>query len=261
MIVVGTTIPPYKSGSEQTSEWGAWVSNLEAVADDAAEVGEDIRVFVALEVDNRGSFVHSRLFNVLRASGLPYDSWKFMLDDGAEQVTSGNRLQRICTGRNMVIEFAMRIGAEWILFLDSDTTPDPQTVSKLKALDWPIVGGEVAEYCLHGPEVKERPQCHCGIPRCSWHRDDTDRPPPYDFPVEDHWNTAGYLLVHRDIFTKVRWGWDSDAGMTDDPWYQQRVTDVTGFHTLVRKDCVGQHVPLVPLEAREQDTFLRRAIV
>jgi hypothetical protein len=258
-VVVATTIPPYKSTDPDSRESLAWLATLDGLADHAWAAGIDVHVFAALELDSRGVHVHARTFDVLRRSGLPFDWWEFTVRDGAEHVTTANRLHRICAGRNLITEYALRERFDAILYLDSDLKPDPESIPKLVGVDWPIVGGRVEKY--YGPdgngpwgppgEVPVHPRTGGEWP----------------FRVEEHWTTAGYLLVLREVFRKVRWGHDAyDDGPTDDQWYQESVkrlalpsmTDADGVvrGTLVRQDCLGVHKPLIPLEDRGQDRRL-----
>lgn len=250
MIVVGATVAPYKMG--ERIEWGAWLDVIGDMADDARVCGHDLNVFLAAETDARGLAPYEplteRLADVLRTHGVASEGWSFSLDTGAKEWDGGNRIPRICHGRNMITDYATAKAADWILHLDTDTRPDPKTISKLLALRWPIVGGDVPSYCLSGPEVH-----HTG--RLWLEGGSIWLGGPYDFPVQRHWNTAGYLMVHSDVFSRLRWG--SAEGVSDDPWYQARARDL-GWPTLVRKDCIADHRPLVSVEDRDHDRTMRR---
>lgn len=227
MIVVGTTLAPYKlDGSELN-----WLENGEEFLD------RDPRThfFAALELlPSRGTAVFARLLTRLNAFG--GTAWTFALDDDERKLTSANRLTRICMGRNLVIEYALRVQASHILFLDSDLRVPGDSIEKLLELDAPIAGGDVPAYCLHGPPALTR----------------------YAFPVERHWNTAGFLLVRREVFACVRWRHEffGGTGRTDDPCYAADAEALGFGETLVRKDLVGRHVPLIPMERRGHDRSL-----
>lgn len=253
MIVVGTTTVAWKQGETGL----CWLETAEEMVEDAKRAGHDLTFFVALELDGRGQAPFADL--LARLEGLQSDIWTFTLDDGATEIDSNNRLPRICAGRNFVQDYAMRIGASRVLFLDTDTRVPGDCISKLLEVEWPMVGGEVPQYGLHGDEV----EC---IPRRPPPADSNGAyvsPPPtpdeyYDFPVQRHWNTAGFLLVGREVFRQVRWRVDGDAGMTDDPCYDADATRL-GFPTLVRKDVVGSHVEwLIPVESRPSDRSIVR---
>lgn len=226
LIVAGATCAPYKLSHER--EYLAWLSHREAMTADAARAGFDLVWFIALEGDPARPEWSGMADRV-------DERWFFTLNTGATRIDGNERLVRICTGRNLITEYALRRNADWILFLDTDLTPAPDTVSKLLALNWPIVGGEVPGYCLSGPEIPEfaRVGRWGGI--------------AYGFPVQAHWNTAGYLMVHRDLYRKLRWRIDPPS--TDDPCYAADAVQL-GFPTLVRKDLIGDHLPLVPVEER-----------
>lgn len=66
---------------------------------------------------------------------------------------------------------------------------------------------------------------------------------PEDARVKEHWNTAGFLLVRRDAFTRVAWNYDPDSGNSDDPAFQRNCAEMFGHQTFVRHDVLGHHVP------------------
>ncbi len=114
-----------------------------------------------------------------------------------------------------------------VLFLDTDIRPPADAIERLLEVDRAIVGGDVPAYSLSGPVVSRSP------------------------PIQEHWNTAGFLLVRRDAMSAVWWGWDRDRGMSDDPFYQDAQTRLGFGRTWVRKDVVGMHIgSLRPVESR-----------
>jgi len=169
---------------------------------------------------------------IAEAENVTQDVWTFSIDDDASQIDHRNRLIRICTGRNLTHEFAMRNpNVSHVLFLDSDMRPDGDCISKLIEVDANIVGGEVPVYCLKGPRVGG-----------------------YDFPVQDHWNTAGFLLVRRNVINRIRWRADIyDHGQSDDPCFHKDAIEAGFGRTLVRKDVKGIHSSLLQLEQRGHD--------
>lgn len=239
MIVVGATCASWKCNGIGEL---AWLANAEAMIDDAASIGEELKFFVALEVDARGAApfraVEERIDTLdFKKHNTTYQAWRFSLDDDAYEINSGNRLIRICTGRNLIIEYAMRTMASHILFLDTDLRVPGDSITKLMAVQHPVVGGDVPQYGLHGPSVSG------GVA----------------FPLEEHWNTAGFLLVQRDVFNRVRWRTDIMTGLTDDPCFDGDAYAAHFGHTWVRKDVVGVHVePLVPVEQRDADRKIYR---
>lgn len=219
MIVVAATCAPWKAYEHTELDW---LTNAAEMLDDE----QDVRFFAALEGDPQ-----DEAWRRLRAelAPLPHDIWTFQIDDGEQSITSGNRLIRICTGRNLATEYAIRAGASHLLFADTDIVIPGDAIPRLLEVDVPIVGGEVPSYCLPGI-----PAAH------------------FPFPVEvRQFNTAGFLLVRRDVFRRLRWRWDQDAGMTDDPCYAADALDC-GWPTHVRTDVIARHNPecLVPVEDR-----------
>lgn len=267
-FVIGTTLPAWKCSGNET----AWMENYDAINADIEKLpgDHDPIWFAALEVDARGIDPFTKVFeDEVRCP----DWWTFSIDDDDMEINSVNRLIRICTGRNLIIEYARRIDAEWILFLDTDIKIPGDSASKLVEVSWPIVGGNIGQYGLSGPEIRsqreiefygngELPGWKNGkkekVPRLadSWRLRGWES--PYRFPVEMHWNTAGFLLVHKDVWRNLRWRIDLEAGRTDDPCFDQDARRI-GYPTLVRKDVQGVHVdPLIPVEDRPEDRKIYR---
>jgi len=226
VIIVGSTCASWKCNGIGEL---AWLRHAEEMIEDAASVGHELLFFATLETDARRQTPFIGLLD--RLEDLPSSFWTFSLDDGAKEITTMNRLVRICTGRNLIHEKALREFASHILFLDTDTEVPGDSISKLLELNHPVVGGEVPNYRLRGPEVT-------GFP----------------FPVQEHWNTAGFLLVQRDVFTRIRWRTDHQLGLSDDPCFDHDAHAAGFGHTWVRKDVVGAHIEaLCPVEEREAD--------
>lgn len=250
MIVVASTIAPWKAGSPEGGDV-AWMKNIVPMVEQSPE---PVTLFLALETDNRDvTTVYRNLLTEVgrvdgELGGVPssldkhpnyagFVIWRFQINDGATEVDSGNRLVRICTGRNLAHEFAMRErDASHILFLDTDIeVQDADCIGKLLEVGRPTVGGHVPNYGLTGPEV-----------------------PGSDGKLQRHWNTAGFLMLNRDAFRAVRWGYDLDKGLTDDPWTQGQLVKLGFPETVVRHDVIGVHVEaLVPVEQRPVDKKLR----
>lgn len=257
-ILVASTVPPWKSDEGSL----AWLGNAEAMVEHYGE-GFEIEFFCAIEVDGRGLDPHVMLLtrmDQLRKRGIKVTTWKFMLDDGADEYKSGNRLFRICTGRNSAHEYAMVNGYDAILFLDTDVLPDADSIPKLAEIDHPVVGGFVGAYCMTGPRVTVDKEFEYWVSYEGTGRVHTHgkRPIPEGVDVEAHWNTAGFLMLRRQVFTRIAWNYDLDSGLTDDPAFQRNTAERFGT-TWVRKDVNGLHVePLVPVEQRAEDrTYVR----
>ena len=239
-LVIGTTVPPFKAVDNEDVQW---LEGAEQIAQHAFGIGfSKVTFFVAIELDARGPGLFTPLIHLMNelekaVSGVECVQWKFAIDDGADVIGASNRLVRICTGRNLIHEYAMRSdNVTHILFVDSDLIIPTDSVPKLLEMNYPIAGGDVPSYCLGGPVREE-----------------------YSFPVQEHWNTAGFLLVSRDVFRKVRWRHDIyDQGATDDPCFALDVVEAGFGPTHVRKDLIGIHKPLKPLEGRGHDLAIHR---
>jgi hypothetical protein len=256
MIVIGTTLAPYKMSDPR--EGLLWLANARQLVEDAGENGHSVKFFLALELDSRGLKPCQSVVSVLNSLDAETDVWTFSVSNGVEEISTDERIFRITTGRNMITEYAMREKASWIFHVDSDLRPDPETFSKLLDVGWPVVGGEVPGYCLHGPAVENRRNFMEVANPNNRHIEELvlgfgDDSETYPYPVESHWNTAGYLLVHRSVFRQIRWRHDFGRDLTDDPAWGEDVKNWLGVDTLVRKDCVGWHRGLVPVEYRGHD--------
>lgn len=218
MIVIGTTLAAFVMDMEDT--WSSWLKN----AEQTKELHE-VTYFAAIEVDARGVDPFAPLIQRIEEVGGTY--FTYSLDDGRTEVTSANRLRHICAGRNIVHDFAVEQHASHILFLDADTMAPADAISKLLELNHPLVGGQVDTYCLSGPKVDN-----------------------YQFHVEEHMNTAGFLMVGEPLLTRLRWRWDWE--MTDDPCFHKDAIEFFNIPTYVRKDVKGKHFPqhIPPIEQR-----------
>jgi len=234
MIVVGSTIPAWKM--DEAGYWASWLLNAEQIAASHPDLLE-VRFIAVLELDARGREPFAPL--LARIADLRGIVWTFSLDDGAMVITGSNRLVRICTGRNLISQYARDHHATHVLFADADTMIPGDAIPKLLELDWPIVGGEVPTYALHlGPQGPVE---------------------GYPFPVVQRNNTAGFLLVASELFRRLSWRVDVAAGMTDDPCYAADAI-AAGYPTRVRCDVVGAHWPpsIGPVEQRGHDLVVRR---
>lgn len=158
---------------------------------------------------------------------------EFSIGDDIRRITSGGRLDYITVGRNLAMQRALRHFPEWLMFLDVDLIVPEDSIDRLLEVEYQVVGGDVPSYGFNNPPTLVE----------------------YRFPVVERWNTAGFLLVHRDIAEKVRWRYNLRRGMSDDPCFDESVSDL-GYPTRVRLDVKGQHPPLAPVESRP-DSILR----
>lgn len=230
MIVVATTLAKYVMDDPDT--WGAWMRHAEQIT---ASHTDGVQFFAALELDADGLDPFGPL--LVRLAEIGGEHWTYMLDDGRCTVTTANRLRHITFGQNMATDYALAAGASHLLFMAADCAPPADALPKLLELDHPLVGGEVPTYCLSGPVVGG-----------------------YPFPVEEHMATAAFVLLRRDLLRRIRWRWDVDEGMSDDPCLHADARDLLGVPTYVRKDCVGRHYPeaIGPVETRGHDMSVAR---
>lgn len=233
-LLVGTVVAPFKAASGESTQW---LDGANSVIHNAKEAGfTKVHLMASIELDSRGTAPYSELLSRLDEvsfhEGVEIVVWKYAIDDGADHLDTHNRLVRICTGRNLIHEYTSRNKPiTHVLFLDSDVTPDGDCVPKLIEVDADVVGGHVPAYCLSGPKVGG-----------------------YPFPVERHWNTAGFLFVRRRVVDKIRWRSSVvDSGCSDDPCFNLDAIEAGFKATFVRKDVIGRHPDLKELSARGHD--------
>ena len=225
-IVIGATVAGHKH--QTASKWLAHAERLKEVTP------HHLRFFLAAEMQPTGH--EPRLDEISsRVIALGGDVWRFMIDDESEFITNETRIFRICQGRNLVTEFALREKADWILYLDTDITVPPDVINKLLDMKKPFCGFHVPSYCLSGENVAE-----------------------FNFPVQIYQNTAGAWFMHRSVFRHFRWLWDPDDGLTDDPATYRIIRDKLGIVQYNRLDVIGIHEPLVCFEDRKLDVAVRR---
>jgi hypothetical protein len=229
-VMVGSTIPAYKA-ADDPAESQSWLVNAEALIQTSKEAGHEVWVFATLETDARGLEPFKSLLEALNAVAGSY--WKFNIDLDDEQISGSTRLPRICAGRNLLQHRAlMDLGTTHLLFLDSDVVVPADSINRLVALDHPLTGGHLPQYCLGGPVVR--------VPQHN---------------IQEHWTSAGFLMATRDVIRQVGWSIDPDGGMTDDPHYAH-VAERLGFgKTWVDHQLIGVHRPhkpgfLYPVERR-----------
>lgn len=213
MILIGATLAAFTCDREDTSI--AWLYEAEILRRE-----HDVQFFAALELDGRGLEPFTKVID--RLTELDGSYYTYSYDDKRQKVNTGNRINHICMGRNVITDRAVDAQASHILFLDADMQPPVDAIAKLLEMRHPLVGGNVPTYVLKGKTVANFPA---------------------EWDVQDHMNTAGFLLVERQVFRRLRWRWDAEDGMTDDPCYWLDAKQFLGIPTYVRHDVIGTHYP------------------
>lgn len=245
-FVIGTPLVGWKV---DRNEHMYWLQNANKIK----EVFPNAVYFTALELDHRGIEPFKPMIEVLESIGGSY--WTYTIDDRQEVVTSGNRWIRIETGRNLIREFAQRkrvmSGNNWgektkqtivnfdaILYIDSDNIVTPEIIEKMFEVDRALVGVDVPAYGLKGEVINQKPR------------------------IEEHWTTAGMLLVNAPAYYDLPWYHNAYLNLSDDPTFQsvakrlkrrvgsEEFEDTYGM-TWVRKDIKSEHKgQLVSVEKR-----------
>lgn len=248
-FVIGTPLVPWKV---QRAEHMAWLADIQEIR----RRFPNVVFFTALEMDNEGITNYGDFIDKLHELGVGF--WAYYLNDGEAVVTSQNRWIRIEMGRNLVREYAQRArqitGHHWgenadalnegvinhsaVLYVDSDMIITADLVEKLLEVDHPLVSADVPAYGLHGKVISENPR------------------------IEEHWNTAGCLLVNAPAYYDLVWSHNNYLNLSDDPTFQShsvRLLRREGVETFddtygecwVRKDVVVRHIgELIPVENR-----------
>lgn len=237
-FVIGTPLVGWKVVK---NEHMAWIKNAESIK----EKFPNAKFFAALELDSSGLPVFQDVVDRLKELNGEY--WTYTINDGQKKVTYSNRWIRIETGRNLIREFAQRKrvikGNHWgedvekdnigmanyqaILYIDSDIVLNAEIIEKMLEVDRPLVSVDVPVYGLKGPVVSKLPR------------------------IEEHWNTAGMLLVNAPAYYDLPWYHNSYYNLSDDPTFQKLAERLEWGQTWVRKDIKAEHIgQLVAVEHR-----------
>ena len=229
-FVIGTPLVPWKV---EMNEHDAWLTHNEAIR----EKFPNVQFFAALELDHRGIDFYKPFIEVLKGIGADY--WTYTINDFEEVVDSNNRWIRIETGRNLVREYAQRGKKvisnpqtqreafpidtdtinhyEAILYVDSDIVMNSQAIQAMFEVDRAMVGINVPAYNLSGFPINTHPK------------------------IEEHWTTAGALLVNAPACWDLPWYHNIHMGLSDDPTFQYLGARLYG-QTWVRKDLHVDHI-------------------
>lgn len=236
MIVVGTTTAAFAMDNPDT--WQSWMRNAEQVKENFQRFANfsDIKYFAALQVDARGIEPFKPFIERLQAIGGEY--WTYSLDDGRTSVTTANRLRHIVVGQNAVVDYAQsHPDCTHLLFMAADCMPPDDIMPKMLEMNYPLCAPFITTYNLRGPRVLE-----------------------YPYPVENTMASAAAIFISRQVFTKIRWRWDLDTNMSDDPCYHHDSLKYLGIPTHVRMDCIAKHFPeaIGAIETRGHDMTVHR---
>jgi hypothetical protein len=237
-FVIGTPLVGWKIDRNEHLTWIQNIVNIRSKFPNA-------KFFVALELDSRGIEPYIQFVELLKS--LDIDYWTYSINDFEEDVTFRNRWIRIETGRNLIREYAQRkrviCGHHWgedtqkdnigivnydaILYVDSDMILNAVHIEKMFEVDRPLVGINVPDYGLTGPVICENPR------------------------IEEHWTTAGMLLVNAPAYYQLVWGHNAFFNYSDDPSFQDMAVKIGLGQTWVRKDINALHMgQLVEVENR-----------
>lgn len=214
MIVIGTTLAPF--AMTQPDAWSAWLRHAER---QRLSHPDGVTHFAALQVDTRGIEPFGPLIG--RLDELGADWWTYSLDDGRTRVDMTNRWRHITVGQNLVTDYCQaRLDVTHLLFLAADCAASSDVIPRMLEMGHPLVAPYISTYGLRGPIV-----------------------PHYPFHVEDAMASAAAIFIARDVFRRIRWRWDADAGMSDDPCFHHDARELLGIPTYVRHDCLARHYP------------------
>jgi hypothetical protein len=233
-VVVGTTLPTMAMGD--TDAWSSWLKHAERQRAMADDCGYDLRHFAAIQVDARGIEPFAPLLD--RLAGLNGEHWVYSLDDGRTSIEMTNRWRHITVGQNLVTEYCQSDAeVEWLLFLAADCAAPSDIVPRMLEMDHPLVAPYISTYGLRGPAAEG-----------------------YPFPVEDTMASAAAIFINRSIFRRIRWRWDLDDGMSDDPCFHHDALKLLNTPTHVRMDVLARHYPesVGDYESRGYDTAVVR---
>jgi hypothetical protein len=233
-IVVGTTLAAMAMSDRDA--WSSWLKHAERQRAMAADCGYELKHFAAIQIDGRGIEPFADLLAALEEVGGEW--WTYSLDDGRTSITMTGRWRHITFGQNLVTEFCQSDpDVRWLLFLAADCAAPSDIVPRMLEMNHPLVAPYISTYGLRGPQVES-----------------------YPHHVEDAMASAAAMFIHRDVFRAIRWRWDLDAGMSDDPCYHHDAKTLLGIPTYVRHDVRARHYPeaVGDYESRGYDTAVVR---
>lgn len=252
-VIVGTTLTTFAMADPHA--WGSWLRNAERQQAMAAEAGHDLRHFAAVETDARGIEPFADLVNDIDSLGGEW--WTYSLDDGRTKVDmGGSRWRHITMGQNIVTEYCQsRPDVDWLLFLAADCAAPSDIVPRMLEMQHPLCAPYITTYGLRGLKAP----CSFDFNGISA-MERGDKPYPAEWGVEDAMASAAAIWIARDVFRRIRWRWDLDEGMSDDPCFHHDALHLLGLPTHVRHDVLARHYPeaVGDYESRGYDTTVVR---
>jgi hypothetical protein len=234
-VVVGTTLTAF--AMDQVDTWRAWLYECDEVIAVAALDGVEVRYFAAIQVDARGLEPFVPLLDDLATLGAEH--FTYSLDDGRTEVTTANRLRHITFGQNLVVDYCCEHqDVTHLLFMAADCAPPPDIIPKMLEMGHPLCAPFIPTYGY--------------LPNSDGINEPVEG---YPFPVRRGMASAAAIFIARDVFRRIRWRWDVDVGMTDDPCFEHDARTMLGIPTLVRMDCLATHYPVAigAIESRGHD--------
>lgn len=236
-VVVGTTLTTF--AMQDPHAWGSWLRNAERQQAMAQAAGHELTHFAAIETDARGLEPFADLVNAIDSIGGEW--WTYTLDDGRTKVDmGGSRWRHITMGQNIVTEYCQsRPDVDWLLFLAADCAAPSDIVPRMLEMRHPLCAPYITTYGLRGELVESYPA---------------------EWGVEDAMASAAAIWIARDVFRRIRWRWDLDERMSDDPCFHHDARTLLGVPTHVRHDVLAKHYPeaVGDYEARGYDTTVVR---
>lgn len=224
-VLVATTLAAYVM--DQADTWSAWLRDAEAIRESNPD-GVDF--FAAIEVDARGLKPFGPLLTRLdelaaHVHGMAFH-WTYRLDDGRTEVTTGNRLRHITFGQNLANDAACSGDYSHLLFVAADCSPPADVLPRLIEVKQHVVAAHSPTYGLPARRIVDSPYV-----LGTW------------LNPETLCFSAACVMLDREAFRKLRWRWDADAGMSDDPCLQHDAWHNHNWQVYVRGDVVTRHYP------------------
>ena len=257
-VVVGTTLTTF--AMQDRDAWSSWLRNAERQRAMADAGGHDLAHFAAIETDARGIEPFADLCQALTDLGGSW--WTYQLDDGRTRVDmGGSRWRHITVGQNLVTEYCQsRPDVEWLLFLAADCAAPSDIVPRMLEMQHPLCAPYITTYGLRGPKAlgsyRLWPTADGGV-RATTAGGYSYSP---EWGVEEAIASAAAIWIARDVFRRIRWRWDLDERMSDDPCFHRDALTLLGLPTHVRHDVLARHYPeaVGDYESRGYDTTVVR---